>query len=115
MAHDNRKPLTERGRFWLTHIHRQAQGEGTRRQYCRDHDLSESAFAWWRRELKQRGWLDPNAETGRFVRVPVPAATVGATGGRYEIRLTNQRQLILTGDFEAPKVARLVALLDPPC
>ena len=117
MARNNLKPLTERGQFWLNHIHQWMQSESTQTQYCRHHELALSAFGWWRRRLVTQGWIadDKTAQPGNFLEVPISGTATGESTMAYEIQFPNQRQLRVPCDFDAEAVSRLVAILDGPC
>jgi hypothetical protein len=76
MAKRQRDP--ERERFWRrTFSAWQASGQ-TIREYCEQHDVTETSFHYWRRELRQRDAQGLNRRTSpAFVPVRViPSTTV---------------------------------------
>jgi len=40
--------------YWRCHFDRQAAVRISIRSYCREHELAESSFHWWRREIQNR-------------------------------------------------------------
>jgi hypothetical protein len=76
MAKRQRDP--ERERFWRrTFSAWQASGQSIR-EYCEQHDVTETSFHYWRRELRQRDAQGLNRRTSpAFVPVRViPSTTV---------------------------------------
>ena len=53
MAHGQRDPVRER--LWRKHIADWKTSRLSIRAYCRQHDLTETAFQYWRQELRRRG------------------------------------------------------------
>lgn len=85
MAHGQRDPVRER--LWRKRIADWQAGGLSVRAFCRQHDLTETAFQYWRQELRRRDAAAPAAVTPppRPVFVPVtvvpdpePVATVAS-------------------------------------
>jgi hypothetical protein len=58
-----RDPVKER--FWREAIVGQTRSAQSIRHFCREHELTESAFYFWRRELRQRDATKPASRNGR--------------------------------------------------
>ena len=123
MTRDSREDLTKRGRYWLKHIQQWQQSHSTQCEYCRQRDLSVTAFRWWRRELVRKG-IDvsqaddsdrTDGESGSFVQVALAHQMASRGSAVYEIVLSNQRRLCLTEGFDPDAVATLVSILEARC
>ena len=123
MTRDSREDLTKRGRYWLGHIRRWQQSHSTQGEYCRQRDLSITAFCWWRRELVRKGIDvsqagDPDrtqGESGSFVQVALAHQMASRSSAAYEIVLSNQRRLCLAEGFDPDAVASLLSILEARC
>ena len=123
MAHDSTDELSKRGRYWLDHIQQWQQSHLTQCEYCRQRDLSVTAFRWWRRQLIRKGidlsqTGDSNhtqAESGSFVQLALTRQTAPRCSAAYEIVLSNQRRLCLAEGFDPDAVATLLSILEPRC
>jgi len=51
MAQKTSKSLSPRGRFWLKHLQQWQRSGAMQIQYCKEHNVSVTAFRWWRRKL----------------------------------------------------------------
>lgn len=121
MAETAPKSLSKRGQHWLKHIEHWQSSNTTQIQYCRDQDLSVSAFRWWKRQLAD-GKI---AKVRRQPATPKLAAALVEVANYlpskpteaydYEITLPNQKQLRCRRDFDAEAVSTLLSLLEPPC
>ena len=115
------RPLTNRGRYWLEHLKQWQASDTTQIQYCKDRDLSLSAFRWWWRRLRdskdvrlgRRPFADQAAAP--FAEIPMQLVCGSETGYTYEITLPNQRQLRLKKGFDAKAVSTLLPLLEQSC
>jgi len=58
-----RDPAKER--FWREAVADQTRSGQSIRHFCREHELAESAFYFWRRELRQRDATKPVSRNGR--------------------------------------------------
>ena len=122
MEHTLSKPLTKRGRFWLTHVEQWQASNTTQIRYCKEQGISLCAFRWWRRRLDLRGEIQ-SAKGGRaapnpavtFAEVPIHMLHEAAAGYAYEITLPNQVQLRVKKHFEPEAVTSLLALLERAC
>ncbi len=120
MAQGERKPLTERGRFWLKHIQRWMQTDDGPTHFCRTHSLSIAAFTWWRKQFFEQGWLpwERPAQSSSFVELmrSPPRRSAGPEAGFYEVLLPNERRLrIPAASFDIDHVQSLVSILESPC
>jgi transposase-like protein len=104
---------------WRQHIHQQAASGDTIRDYCRDHDLNETAFYFWRRTLAERDRpASAKARTAAPAFVPVtvidPPRT--ATDSPIDIRLTNGHRLRIRSGCDRELLAAVLVLLEgQPC
>ena len=123
MTHDSPDDLTKRGRYWLRHIRRWQRSHSTQCEYCRQRDLSITAFRWWRSELVRKG-IDlsqsgdrdrTRGESGSFVELALAHQMVSRGSAVYEIVLSNQRRLCLAEGFDPDAVASLVSILEARC
>ena len=123
MTHDSREDLTKRGRYWLEHIRRWQQSDSTQSEYCRQRDLSITAFRWWRSELVRKGidlshGGDSNrtqGKSGSFVELALAHQVASRGSAVYEIVLSNQRRLCLSEGFDPDAVASLLSILEARC
>ena len=121
MAQKTSKSLSPRGRFWLKHVQQWQRSQGLQIQYCKEHNLSVTAFRWWRRKLIHDGQvLDPEPgvqpePVPTFTEIRIPEGDVAAAAYPYEIMLPNHTQLRLRKNFDAEAVTALVSLLRASC
>ena len=120
MTHDLTDGLSKRGRYWLEHIRQWQQSHSTQSEYCRQRDLSITAFRWWRRELVRKGVDISQArdsdrtqgKSGSFVELALACQTASRDSTVYEIVLSNQRRLCLVEGFDPDAVASLLSILE---
>lgn len=43
--------LTEKHKFWQSHVSAWEQSGGNQAEYCRDHELNIKIFGYWKRKL----------------------------------------------------------------
>jgi transposase len=111
MAKRQRDP--ERERFWRrTFSAWQASGQ-TIRQYCEQHDVTETSFHYWRRELRQR---DAHVSTRGASPAFVPVRVIPATIVAVKIRCPSGHVVTLSAG-DASVLRGLFAALAPeaPC
>ena len=58
-----RDPTKEQ--FWRETVKAQKQSRQSIREFCREHEIAESAFYFWRRELRQRDAAMPVSQSNR--------------------------------------------------
>ena len=101
---------------WRRHLQRQRAGGFTVRQYCREQQLTESAFYFWRRTIAER---DRQAESDRrpaFVPVVMTDQPTSTSDTPIEIRLANGRRLRVRAGCDRALLADVVTLLEGrPC
>lgn len=105
-----RDPAKER--FWHQTLKQQAESGQSVRAFCRDRQLTEAAFYFWRRELKQRkADKKPDAKGGALF-VPVVAQGVTkTTAPTIEMTLPSGSVLRWPG-ADATVTAELIAALE---
>jgi hypothetical protein len=100
---------------WRQHLDRQQASGQTARDYCRRHDLAETAFHYWRRTIADR---DRAARRTTPAPAFVPVALVGtaAAGSPIDIRLPGgHRVRVRTGCDQELLAAVLTLLGARPC
>jgi hypothetical protein len=121
MAQKSSQLLSTRGRFWRKRVQQWQRSNTTQIQYCKEHNLSVTAFRWWRRKLTQgHPVVDPPKElpttsVPTFTEIRIPEGGAAAAAYTYEIILPNRTQVRLRQNFDAEAVAALVSLLGAPC
>jgi hypothetical protein len=125
MAAGKRQQVVQaRRQFWARHLQRWERSGLSQAEYCRRHQISAAAFAWW----KTRSTLTREAPPGTIPReacrphgsfVELTPADEGGpvpTGGMvYEIVLPRRRCLRLGPGFERERVRQLLDLLEGSC
>ena len=107
-----------RERVWRGHLRQQCKSGLTIRDYCVAHDLAESSFHFWRREIATRDQQvsdgDPSAEPA-FVPVTIIAPPTRASAA-IDIRLLSGHRLRVRAGCDRQLLAEVVALLEGrPC
>ena len=109
---------------WRRHFQRHRAGGLTVRQYCLEHQLTESAFYFWRRTIAER---DHQAESDHiaerdhqarpaFVPVVMADPPTSTSDTPIEIRLANGRRLRVRAGCDRALLADVVTLLEGrPC
>jgi hypothetical protein len=110
-AAQRQKVVMARRRFWARHLQGWKRSGLSQAEYCRQHQLSATTFAWW----KTRG--TPLGEDGSFVDLAVAGRDVGETTAAvvYEIVLPQRRCLRLGSQFDRERVRQLLDLLERSC
>src|SRR5207249_4109659 len=94
------------------------------RAWCREHDLHEHAFYWWRvrlaragRKVRSRRPASIATRPGQaFVPVRVSAQEVGGTDGQIEMALSGYRRVRVSGPVNREALAEVLAVLEArPC
>lgn len=105
----------KRERAWRQHIERQQRSGSTLRDYCFDHELTESAFYRWRRIIAER---DGAAATSVPTAMPafVPVAVIDAparqTNSFIDICLGEGRRVRVRSGCDRELLATVLALLE---
>ena len=113
MARQQRDPRLER--TWRQHLERQQASGQTARDYCRRHDLAETAFHYWRRTIAQR---DREGRRSAPAAAFVPVTVVGsaAADAAIDIRLVNGQRVRVRSGCDRELLATVLALLEGrPC
>jgi transposase-like protein len=112
--------------FWRRTVRRQGQSGLTVRAFCREHELRETAFYFWRRELARRdatdrrraAWLPVRRATpadqrrAAFMPVQVLQEAPAPAGGRIEIVLSGDRRVHVAAPVDRRALADVVAVLE---
>ena len=113
---------------WRRVVREQGRSGLTVREFCRRSRLPESAFYFWRRELRRRrvrrppsrgrrtaGTGPPDAAAPAFVAVRV--GDPDRAGGRLEIELPGGRRVNVVGCVDRQALADVLAVLEgrPSC
>jgi hypothetical protein len=120
-AAQRQKVVMARRRFWARHLQGWKRSGLSQAEYCRQHQLSATTFAWWKTRgtpptpAPPRG--TPLGEDGSFVELAVAGRDVGETTAAvvYEIVLPQRRCLRLGSQFDRERVRQLLDLLERSC
>jgi transposase len=117
MAHGkSRDPKRER--FWRRHVKSQRASGQTIRDYCAGHDLPESSFHFWRREIANRDQQHQAASltpTPAFVPVTIVEPPT-VSNAAIDIRLAGGHRLRVRAGCDRQLLAEVVAVLEGrPC
>jgi hypothetical protein len=108
--------MTERAKYWQGLLAEWCGSGQTQVAFCRQRRIRAGTFAWWKRQLRQRGLAGDvsaavGAASGRFVEIPRP--TVSPVG--FEVLLAGGRTIRVPAGFEEGELARLLSVLEPAC
>lgn len=93
---------------WRKQLQRQLRSGMTASEYCRQQGLAESAFYFWRREIRERD-QEAQAEPA-FVPIAVEAV---ATESFIEVKLASSGHVVrVRAGFDAQALRQLLALLE---
>ena len=114
MARGGKRDKTKE-QFWRRMVHGQARSGLSIRAWCREHDLNEPAFYWWRSRL---GRTDRKQES-RFkkptlVPIRVSPSETGSAEGTIEILLSGDRRVRVSGPVDRQALADVLAVLEAP-
>ncbi len=139
MSKSNKSAAGQRGRdpkkesYWRERLSHQTRSGLTVRAYCEREALKESAFYFWRREIRRRDRQAVGRQTPAFVEVraaPMPAAVAAARpepacpgpvegverDSPLELVFPDHRRLLIRAGCDATLLARVVAVLEGrPC
>jgi transposase-like protein len=85
------KECSERGKHWQAVIAEQEASGKSIREFCRERDLSEHTFYWWRRRFREEKPVS-------FALVEAKAAVMPA---KFELALSSGEVLHIPGDVES--------------
>jgi transposase len=94
---------------WRRRLRDQAKSGQSVRAWCRQHDVTETGFYWWRRELARR---DTEDSAALFVPVHVAEALAEDGAASMEIVLTDGRRVRLTGPVDGQALAEVLEVLE---
>jgi len=119
----------EREAFWRRHVEAHGRSGARVRTYCAQHGLTESAFHYWKRELRRRDGEAATVDSRRgdeagarvesrgpvFAEVAVTApglACSAASPSGVEVCVGDGRVVRVARDFDASTLQRVVAALE---
>jgi transposase-like protein len=116
MPRDGRRDPTKE-KFWRRRVFGQAKSGLSIRAWCREHDLREPAFYWWRARLARTGrGRKARSRKPTFVPVHVSAQETTSVDGPIEIVLAAGRRIRVRGPVDRQMLADVLAVLEaPPC
>lgn len=76
------KNLKEKRQYWKSHILKWQDSGQTQIEYCRENELNERVFGYWKRKLVV------SEENNTFIEIPVPKRAV-PSGGIIELAIPN--------------------------
>ena len=94
---------------WRRRLSQHAESGESVRSWCRKHDVTETAFYWWRRELARR---DAETETTAFVPVHVTEDRLDRGDSPIEIELADGRRVRITGQVNRETLADVLDVLE---
>lgn len=108
--------MTERAKHWHALVSEWAGSGQTQVAFCRQRRIEPGTFAWWKRQLRQRGLAgDVSAgvseASGLFVEVRPPT---GSPAG-FEVLLAGGRTIRVPAGFDGGELTRLLSVLEPAC
>lgn len=114
MPREGSRDLTKE-KFWRREVGGQARSGLSVRVWCREHNLNEPAFYWWRRRLGQT----QRRRKSRFRKpalVPVRVSVLKADSAEssIEIVLPGARRIRVSGPVDRQMLADVVAVLEAP-
>lgn len=109
--------MTERAKHWHALVGEWAGSGQTQVAFCRQRRIEPGTFAWWKRQLRQRGLAgDVSAgvseASGLFVEVRL--SPTGSSAG-FEVLLAGGRTIRVPAGFDGGELTRLLSVLEPAC
>ena len=105
--------------FWREHLSHQTRSGLTVRAFCEREALKETAFYFWRREIRRRdrqafGRRTPALAFVEVHAAPMPAAVAAVEQeSPLELVFPDHRRLLIRAGCDAALLARVVAVLAP--
>jgi len=129
MAENNgtTKKKTNRRPFWQEHLRAWSESGLTQADYCRKHEVSAAAFAWWKRQLQGKprsAKKSPDTEQGQrgrqtpaqFIEVQhAPSSSTNGGSGIYEVLLSRGRAIRVDRTFDPEVLQRLIVTVESSC
>lgn len=127
MAQKRKKRNKTREACWRKHMRRSRESGVTIREYCAKHDIKESAFYWWRRELNRRDAAEqetrtpptannpsPKLETApvSFAQLVIPKEGTSNSQSHITVVLSQGREIRINPGFDETTFTRVVTLLE---
>jgi len=101
----SKKPLCKK--VWLDHLSRQERSGATQKEYCREQDLSLSAFRYWKKRRSREATFGGTA----FIEVPVPQRSREPMRDICTIEFPNGCTLRVHATGTVRELAQLVAMV----
>jgi len=95
--------------FWRQRVSEQADSGFSVRAFCRERDLKEVAFYWWRRELARR---DEETREASFVPVHVTDDSAENGDSQIEIVLADGRCVRVAGVVDRQMLTDVLDVLE---
>ena len=102
----------KREKTWRCHIQRQRASGLTVRDFCLDHDLTESAFYFWRRVVAERDREVGDSNTPAFVPITVVQAPAALNNSPIDIHLLSGRRVRIRTGCDRELLAAVLTLLE---
>jgi hypothetical protein len=105
--------------LWRERIETQRASGMSIRAWCRDNDVHEHGFYWWRTRLGLspagvRRRRPSGARSVKFAEAVVPPSTPAVISEPIRLRLSRDRELILPAAMPMADVAALVRAIEVP-
>lgn len=105
--------------LWRRTVRRQRQSGLTIREFCRKHQVRETAFYFWRRELERRGTMflpvrvtpEPGRQVAAEARPALPRPASRPSEGRIVIVLAGGRRVHVAPPVDRRALADVLAVL----
>jgi hypothetical protein len=101
---------------WLEDVRRWRESGQTAVEYAREHDLHAGTLMVWGSKLRGEVVAAVSRRHSRMGFLPVRMAestrTAAAAGGQLEVVLCNGRRVLVSGEFGAERLARLLEIVD---
>jgi len=109
MAHGAARRDPAKESFWRQQVSGQADSGLSVRAFCRQHDLKEVSFYWWRRELVRR---DAETQEASFVPVRVADDSARDADSQIEIFLADDRRVRIIGLVDRQMLTDVLDVLE---
>jgi hypothetical protein len=101
---------------WLEDVRRWRESGQSAAEYARERDLHAGTLMVWGSKLRSEVAAASSGRRPRAgflpVRVAEPTRAATAAGGQLEVVLRNGRRVVVSGDFGAQRLARLLEIAE---
>jgi hypothetical protein len=102
---------TERATYWEGMIRDQAGSGATVRAFCREHQLSEHGFYWWRRRLSGTAPRRRSRAGQEFVEVVAAGQSAGPGWSGVALQLDERVRILVERGFDAETLRSVLGAL----